>query len=261
MTQGWFRVLENRELSHQNYRQDFDSTEIACASQPGQFLQIGASGCLLKRPFSVCDVAGSRVAILYKIVGKGTTAMAALQKGDKLDVIGPLGRPFSSVPKWFRRVFVGGGVGVPPLYFLAKRERGSPKMDMAFIGARKKCDLLYVSEFKKLGLRVQTATEDGSAGQKGYVTSPFQRYLATLTDMEKTHAVVFTCGPKAMMKAVSEICAKFSMTCIASVEEVMGCGVGVCMGCVVKVKRGEDFFYERVCTEGPVMETDKILWE
>ncbi len=261
MTQGWFRVLENRELSHQNYRLIFDSKEIARAAQPGQFLQIGATGCLLKRPFSVCDVAGSRVTILYKIVGKGTTAMAALQKGDKLDVVGPLGRPFSAMPDWFHRVFVGGGVGVPPLYFLAKRERGKSKMDKVFIGARKKSDLLYVSEFKKLGLGVQTATEDGSAGKKGYVTGPFQQYLNTLTDMEKAHAVVFTCGPKAMMKAVSEVCAKHAITCIASLEEIMGCGVGVCMGCVMKVKRGDDFFYERVCTEGPVMETDKILWE
>lgn len=261
MIQDWFRVVENKELSPLNYRLVFEASHIARLSKPGQFVQIGAQGCLLKRPFSVCDVRGSKVDVLYKVVGKGTAAMAKLVKGDKVDVIGPLGKPFSDIPEWYRRIFVGGGVGVPPLYFLAKVRRGKPKLDHAFIGARTKSDLLYVPEFKKLGIPVATTTEDATAGQKGFVTGPFEKLLQSLEREDKKHTVVFTCGPKAMMKAVADICEKENTACIASLEEIMGCGVGVCMGCVVKVKHEGDFLYQRVCTEGPAMETDKILWE
>jgi len=260
LIQGWFRVLENKELSPLNYRLVFEAPRIARSAKPGQFIQIGAQGCLLKRPFSICDVNGAKVVVLYKIVGKGTAAMARLIKGDQLDAIGPLGKPFSRIPAWYRRIFVGGGVGVPPLYFLAKAYRGTRKLDRALIGARTKNDILYAPEFKKIGIAVEMATEDGSAGQKGFVTGPFQKLLASLDDNDKKHSVVFTCGPKGMMKAVAEICEPAGVTCIASLEEIMGCGIGVCMGCVVKVKQDGDFFYKRVCREGPVMETDKIIW-
>ena len=261
MIQGWFRVLENKELSPLNYRLIFQSPKIARVAKPGQFVQIGANGCFLKRPFSVCDVRGSRVNVLYKVVGRGTAAMAKMRKGDAVDVIGPLGKPFSPTPPWFRRIFVGGGVGVPPLYFLARAYRGNRKLDKTFIGARTQSDLLCIPEFKKLGLKVVAATEDGSTGEKGFVTKPLEKFLGTLDAMEIKHSVVFTCGPKAMMKAVAEICAQKGAACIASLEEVMGCGIGVCMGCVVKVKQDGDFFYKRVCRDGPVMETDKILWD
>ncbi len=259
--QDWYRVIDNKEISPLNYRLVFEAPRIARAAKPGQFLQIGARGCLLKRPFSVCDVSGSKVVVLYKVVGKGTRALALAKPGDKLDVVGPLGKPFFLIPAWFRRVYVGGGVGVPPLYFLAKAHRGNPKVDKVFMGARVKHDLLCVKDFKKLSLAVTVSTQDGSAGQKGIVTQPFEKFLKTVKEHDRKHTVVFTCGPKAMMKAVAQICNGHAVTCIASLEEVMACGIGVCMGCVVKVKQDGDFFYKRVCRDGPVMETDKILWE
>ena len=259
--QGWFRVLENKELSPLNYRLIFEAPKIARVVLPGQFVQIGASGCFLKRPFSVCDVRGSKVIVLYKVVGRGTAAMVALRRGDRVDVIGPLGKSFCPTPALFRRIFVAGGVGVPPLYFLARNYPGNRTLDTTFIGARTKNDLLCIGEFKKLGLRVITATEDGSAGHKGFVTGPLGEFLKTLDIMEAKHVIVFTCGPKAMMKAVAMICSRHGITCIASLEEAMACGMGVCMGCVVKVRQDGDFVYQRVCREGPVMETDKILWD
>ncbi len=261
MMQGWVKVVSNRELSPLNYRLVLNAPQIARRAKPGQFLQIGAAECLLKRPFSVCDTAGSKVVVLYKVVGKGTAALSRLIKGDSVDVIGPLGNSFGDAPDWFHRIYVGGGVGVPPLYFLAKRLKSKRKNDRVFIGARGKCDLLYVKEFKKLGLPVATATEDGSAGQRGFVTAPFGAWLNAMPEQDRKHSVVYTCGPKAMMKAVAQISHEAGVLCMASLEEVMGCGLGVCMGCVVKVKRDADFFYERVCTDGPVMDTAKLIWD
>ena len=261
MIQGWFRVLRNQELSPLNYRLIFESPFIAKHARPGQFVAVGAAGCLLKRPFSVGDVSGSRVILLYKVVGKATAAMAALRRGDAIDVIGPLGIPFSDVASWYQKIYVAGGVGVPPLYFLARNQSKGNKQDRVFVGARTKSDLLYVPQFKKLGLSVSIATEDGTAGQKGYVTLSFQKLLKKISPALRKHVVVFSCGPKLMMKAVAKICEDANVPCMASLEEVMGCGIGVCMGCVVKVKHDDGFLYQRVCREGPVMETDKILWE
>ncbi len=240
-----------------------EGAALARAAKPGQFVQIHAGSCLLKRPFSICDAQSGKITILYKVVGKGTTAMTALKKGDTVDGIGPLGRPFCEPSKGSRSIYVAGSVGVAPLCFLAKTRRGSGRHggDVVFIGGRTKHDCLCRTEFNKLGVKVVLATEDGSAGHRGLVSSPFEKFLCALSGQEKNNSIVYACGPKAMMKAVAGICAHAGVSCVVSLEEIMSCGLGVCMGCVVKVKDDGDFVYQRSCTEGPVMEAEKIIWE
>jgi dihydroorotate dehydrogenase electron transfer subunit len=264
-------VLENRKVAPGHYVLKLRSKKIARAALPGQFVQVlcneGSLDPLLPRPFSFLTAAAGDLSVLYHVVGKGTALMERFSKGAQVPLLGPLGNGFSALsalsPRPATLLLVGGGVGIPPLYHLAehllRHERGLKKSIHVFLGARHKSLLLCENEFKKLGVNLHTATDDGSRGKKGFVTSLLTAHLKK--DHMKTR--IFCCGPTPMLKAVSLIGSEFGVPCEASVEVPMACGFGACLGCAIKVKGAEpgSHRFAIACTEGPVFEGAKVLWE
>ena len=210
----------------------------------GQFVNIKLEGLYLRRPISVCDVQGNQLTIIYKVVGKGTAQMAKMTSG-KLDVLTGLGNGYDLTLSGDKPVLMGGGVGVPPMYMLAKLLVAQGKTVRVILGFNTQSEVFYEAEFKALGCDVTVTTVDGSYGTKGFVTD-------ALKNMDYTY--FYTCGPEPMLKAVY----KTSVTSgQMSFEKRMGCGFGACMGCSCKTITG----YKRICKEGPVMKKEEILWE
>lgn len=238
--------------------------EIARRAEPGQFVQILCSDSmdpLLPRPFSFLSTNRRDLALLYHVVGKGTQALSQLKKGETLSVLGPLGRGFSQKAALGKTVFlVGGGVGIPPLFHLAQTLKNKKNVRV-FLGARNKSFLLCEKDFKKLGVLVENATDDGSKGHKGYVTEILEKALKT-ADASKTQ--MYTCGPTPMLKAVSRLSKKYGIPCEVSVEVPMACGFGACLGCAIEVtdprEKPSKTRYAIACQEGPVFPADLIVW-
>jgi dihydroorotate dehydrogenase electron transfer subunit len=210
---------------------------------------------LLRRPFSIYQVAGDTFSILYKAVGKGTEVLSRMRVGEELSVIGPLGHGFT-VPSLGGEtpLLVAGGYGMAALYLLAQR---SPQKGIVFVGGRRRVDILCEQEFRALGWEVRVTTEDGSHGEKGLVTHPLLAELRRTAAQRK----LFACGPTPMLKAVSKIAEDFNVPAELSMDEHLCCGVGVCLTCVIAVKNGEGWEYQRTCTEGPVFDARQIVWE
>lgn len=241
--------------------------------EPGQFVEVKVADSrdpLLRRPFSVHRMRGFNMEILYEVLGKGTQALSQKKPGEYLDVIGPLGNGFT-YPKADSRkpiaILVAGGMGVAPLIFLAEklREIPNPKTqtpNLILLGARKKSQILCEDEFKKLGCEVKIATDDGSRGFKGTATDLLKKELLTHNSKLLT---IYGCGPHPMLKELSGIAKQHSIPAQVSLEAHMACGIGACMGCVVKQrtnnqKLGTHFEYKRVCKDGPVFNADEIIW-
>ena len=266
-------LLENKKVAPGHWVMKLRSKVIAKAAKPGQFVQIlcadGSCDPLLPRPFSFLNAKGDVFSILYHTVGQGTEFLSKRTKGSVLNVLGPLGNGFdisseSGVRSSETKILVGGGVGIPPLYHLAKtilRNKSITKENLhVFLGARNKSLLLCEKEFKKLGVNLLVATNDGSKGLKGFVTSLLISFLRTPNSQLRTR--IYTCGPTAMLKAVSDISVKAKAACEVSVEVPMACGFGACLGCAIKVKKNEkEHRFAIACTEGPVFQASEILWE
>jgi dihydroorotate dehydrogenase electron transfer subunit len=228
-------------------------------SEPGQFYMLrgdwGADP-MLPRPLSILGEGEGTLRFLLKVVGEGTRRLYELEPGQKVTGLGPLGRPFPRPGKGDGKpvALVGGGVGVPPLVYLAEAfvREGTPFT--FFQGARSEGDLVCLEELKALGVAPVITTEDGSAGEKGLVTAPLQRAL------DAGAPAAYACGPEGMLKAVAKLCWG-RVPSHLSLEARMGCGYGVCLGCVVPVLRGGTRVYERVCQEGPVFDGEVVLWE
>jgi dihydroorotate dehydrogenase electron transfer subunit len=230
---------------------------------PGQFVMLrlaGQSSPLLRRPFSIHDVImeGADVSgfdILYKIVGKGTEALSRSRTGDEVDVLGPLGRGFST---WgdFRRIhMVAGGIGVAPFVFLAKhlmRQGYSGSQITLFVGGRSCGDVLCLEMFERLGIQVIVTTDDGSAGSQCLVSQPLRESLR-----QQKPEIVFACGPMPMLREVVTISRKDGIPCQVSIEAMMACGMGACLGCAVE-NRDPGEKYLHACMDGPVFEADRI---
>lgn len=237
-----------------------DAPRLAAALEPGQFVHVRVprlEASALRRPFSVFDAGDGRVTLMYKIVGRGTEALSKSRVGDFVDVLGPLGHGFpaacSGVP-----LLVGGGYGVAPLHFLARRLR-DPRA-VLFIGGRTKDDLLALDRFAELGVDVRTATNDGSAGAKGFVTEPLDDALADLRESGERFEL-FTCGPDGLLKAVAQRAVGTGMPGWISMDRHMVCGVGACFACIQQI-RGADGrpFNARCCVNGPVFKAADIIW-
>lgn len=244
MKQGIFEIIENKYLTENVLRMKLsgDTSEIKC---PGRFVNIKLDGFYLRRPISVCDFDESTLTIIYKVVGKGTKLMESMKKGEKLDVLTGLGNGYDTSLSGERPLLLGGGVGVPPLYNLAKKLIAEGKKVTVILGFNKKSEVFYEDEFKALGAETIVTTVDGSYGKKGFVTDAMK---------ELSYTYFYTCGPEPMLKAVyktSETEGEMSF------EKRMGCGFGACMGCSCKTITG----YKRICKEGPVMKKEEILWE
>ncbi len=244
MKQGFFTIKENTALTDTVYRMVLAGDTSAITS-PGQFVNIKLDGMYLRRPISVCDCVDGELTIVYKVVGKGTEEMAKMPVGTQLDVLTGLGNGYDLTLAENAPLLIGGGVGVPPMYMLAKELRAVGKEVQVILGFNKKEEIFYEEEFKALGCEVFVTTVDGSYGTKGFVTD-------VMKDLSYTY--FYTCGPEPMLKAIfgaSKTEGQFSF------EERMGCGFGACMGCSCKTVTG----YKRICKEGPVLKKEEILWQ
>jgi dihydroorotate dehydrogenase electron transfer subunit len=243
MKQGLFQIIENTRLTASVYRMRLvgDTSHI---TRPGQFVNVKLDGFYLRRPISVCDCQGDTLTLVYKVVGKGTEAMSKMTEG-ALDILTGLGNGYDLSLSGDKPLLLGGGVGVPPLYLLAKELIKEGKDVTVILGFNTKDEIFYEEEFKAIGAKVLVATADGSYGVKGFVTNAME-------GLEYTH--FYTCGPEPMLKAVSKATVTSGQL---SFEERMGCGFGACMGCSCKTLTGN----KRICKEGPVMKKEEIIWE
>lgn len=241
------------------YRLVLKAPEAAAAALPGQFVMLRVTenqDPLLARPFGICSVPSkSSIEILYRVVGRGTTLLTRMEAGQELSLLGPLGKGFPMPDKIVLPVLVAGGSGFPPLHFLSLRTDARAHF---FVGARNKECLPPVNVLKSLrdhSIKVHVATEDGSSGKQGMSTDILNAFL---TNRErKSHLVLYACGPRSMLAAVSRIAAEHSITCYVSMEERMACGLGACMGCSIPMKAGG---YKRACKEGPVFDSREVEW-
>ena len=243
MKQSIFEIISNEALTKDVYKMVL-AGDTSAITASGQFVNIQLDGLFLRRPISVCDYDADTLTIVYKVVGKGTEAMAAMVPGEKLDILTGLGNGYDLSLAGDKPVLLGGGVGVPPMYNLAKKLVALGKTVTVILGFNTQSEIFYENEFKTLGCRVIVCTADGSYGVKGFATTP-------LAELDYTY--FYTCGPEPMLKAV------FNATKTSgqmSFEERMGCGFGACMGCSCKTLTS----YKRICKEGPVMKKEEILW-
>ena len=241
MKQGLFEIIETIPLTSSVYRMKLrgDTSDI---TKPGQFVNILLDGFYLRRPISVCDVEGDVLTIIYKVVGKGTEKMSGMKEG-VLDILTGLGNGYDLDKCGDKPLLIGGGVGVPPMYLLAKELIAKGKDVSVILGFNTKEEIFYKDEFAALGAHVTVTTVDGSEGVKGFVTNA----------MEGGYSHVCACGPEPMLKAVYFACTTGAQL---SFEERMGCGFGACMGCSCKTITG----YKRICKDGPIMDKEEILW-
>ena len=243
MKQSLFEIIENRPLTETVYlmRLAGDTSDITAS---GQFVNIKLDGFFLRRPISVCDSEDGILTLIYKVVGKGTEYMSTLPVGEKLDILTGLGNGYDLSASGNKPLLVGGGVGVPPLYKLAKNLIREGKEVTVILGFNTKSEVFWKEEFQKIGATVIVATVDGSEGVRGFVTD-------AMKDLDYTY--FYSCGPEPMLKALyNASMASGEM----SFEERMGCGFGACMGCSCKTVTGN----KRICKEGPVLKKEDIIW-
>jgi len=243
-------LLENQKVNGKYYKLVFLSPKLSKNVRPGQFLQIrinGGNDPYLRRPFSYYRVSGERVEILYEVLGQGTSILAAKKKGDTLKVMGPLGNGFTAKIGKKKRILVAGGVGVPPLVFLSEKT----PTEYLLVGTKSKAEVLPKTELKKVRAKVLFSTEDGTIGTKGFVTTLLEKII-----MKEHPGELFiqTCGPKPMMRVVIMLARKYGIEGEASWDESMACGVGACLGCMVKTKAG----LKRACADGPVFSFEDL---
>ncbi len=242
MKQSIFTIINNAPLTRDVFRMTLlgDTSAITAA---GQFVNVKLDGLYLRRPISVCDQSGDELTLIYKVVGKGTELMSGM-RGGELDLLTGLGNGYDLSKSGDRPLLIGGGVGVPPLYLLAKRLIAEGKRVSVILGFNTKSEMFYENEFRDLGARVTVTTADGSYGVKGFVTAA----------MPENYTYVYTCGPQPMLKAVYDVSATSGQF---SFEERMGCGFGACMGCSCKTLYGN----KRICKDGPVLVKEEIIWQ
>lgn len=256
------RILYNDEVAPGYFRIGLEWK--GATARPGQFVMVRVGdGCdpLLRRPFGVYRVAGGRgknplkgntLELLYKVVGRGTKILSRREKGESVNVLGPVGNGFPEPKKGERVIMAGGGMGLVPFYMLAAGRGG-----LLLYGARGRKEAGLVKDFKDTGCKVKVSTIDGSVGKKGLVTDLLKKEL-------KAGSVIYACGPVGMLKAVSKMAEEAGVKCLVSLERSMACGIGVCLGCAVKVRNHvelENRNYAMVCSEGPVFDSEEIDWD
>ena len=243
MKQSIFEIEENKSIA-KNTMKMILSGDVSQIKKAGQFVNIKIDGFFLRRPISVCEACGDKLTLIYKIVGKGTEALAEMKKRARLDLLTGLGNGYDTSKSGASPVLIGGGAGVPPMYELAKRLLAEGKDVQAVLGFNSSEEIFLKEEFEELGAKTYVTTADGSAGTRGFVTD-------VLKNLDYTY--FYACGPENMFRAI-ENTAKTSGQ--YSFEERMGCGFGACMGCSCETKYGS----KRICKDGPVLEREEIIW-
>lgn len=244
------RVNRVQRLTEEIFSVWLCAPRLAKGIKPGQFLGVKVTGrddFLLRRPLSVADVSGNSLRVIFRVVGEGTRVLSRAKVGDEWDVLAPLGSPAPLV-KGRDVVLCGGGVGVAPLFYFARRLSRENRLTV-LVGARTARELILVRDFRRLGARVAVATEDGSMGYRGVVSELVEQALGGLRS-----PVVFACGPEGMLRILGARCGKVPVW--GFFEQRLGCGVGLCYGCGLKRKTGG---YLRLCKEGPVVRLDEVV--
>lgn len=236
-------IVENTSIAADVYRMRL-SGDVDAITAPGQFVNFALDGFYLRRPISVCDWKTGQLTVIYKAVGQGTAHMAAMQPGECLNTLVGLGNGYDLTLAGAHPLLIGGGVGVPPLYGLAKRLSERGVRPTAVLGFNSAADVFYTDEFARLCDRVIVATADGSVGVHGFVTDAMDGI---------DYSYFYTCGPEPMLKAIDKVAGTSGQF---SFEERMGCGFGACMGCSCKTKYGN----KRICKDGPVLVREEIIW-
>lgn len=240
MTATVFTILSNEQIASHIYKMRLEGATDGIKA--GQFVDISVPGLFLRRPISVCDVEGTVLTLIYKVVGEGTRKMAAMAAGTELNLLTGLGNGYTIKNAGARPLLVGGGVGVPPLYYLAKQLRAQGLTVRVILGFNTANEVFYEQEFNDLGCEVVVTTADGSHGTKGFVTAA----------LDGKQSYYYACGPMPMLRA---LIAAAGTQGEVSMEERMGCGYGVCVGCTIQTTQGN----KRVCKDGPVFEAGEIL--
>lgn len=252
--QQTYNVISNTKVNAIYYRLVLDAPKLAKKVKPGQFVHIKVSEHvepLFRRPFSVYRAQKDRVEIFFEPVGKGSKMLSLKKKGDMLDVLGPLGKPFSFPSKKVKQVvFIGGGIGVAPFMVFSDFLKRHPAEKILLYGGRDEAHTFSLAEFKKNRVKAFIATDDGSVGVKGRVSELFSKITISPATF------IYACGPKPMMAAVARFAAEHGLQGEISMEEVMACGLGACLGCSILTTKG----YRTVCHDGPVFNMDEVVF-
>jgi len=272
------KIEINQPISANVYYLELSIAKITSKLKPGHFVHIrllGTNDPLLRRPLSVNRIVERKfknkimknIGIVYNVVGKGTNLLKEMAVGEQVDVLGPLGNGFNlkDLKPMQPIILVSGGMGIAPLVFLSQSlmQRKQKKQITAFVGMDTKKNLILESDLKKLGCAVKISTDDGSKGFKGFVSQLLENYLSKPNALNPK-PYIFACGPKLMLKALGIVANKFNIQGQVSLDEMMGCGIGACLGCVVKThdqKQEKEFVYKRICKDGPVFDINEIIWE
>jgi dihydroorotate dehydrogenase electron transfer subunit len=250
---GKYKIIEKTTIGNNIFSFVIDCKEVADEAVPGQFVQIKAGEHFLRRPISICEIdkKNGTIRLVFEVRGDGTQDISMLNENDMIDMIAPLGVGFTIVPADKKIIVVGGGIGVPPMVEVAKQFNENAT---AIIGFREKECCILVNDFTKIGAEVMLCTDDGSAGEKGFVTSALKKRL----EREKAD-MIYACGPKGMLKGIIALADEYGVECEVSLEERMACGVGACLACACKtVINGKEYVLQ-VCKHGPVFSSKKVV--
>ena len=242
---GIYTIVSNEALTPNVWRMRLEG-DTQWITNPGQFVNIQIEGLYLRRPISISDYDERSITLIYKVVGQGTERMKQMPIGTKLDLLTGLGNGFSLDNPHTKPLLVGGGVGVPPLYHLAKRLLAQHNEVQVVLGFNTQAEVFYEEEFKALGCQVYVTTADGSHGIKGFVTTAIKEHCQAFD-------YYYACGPEPMLRALYT---QVEQDGELSFEERMGCGFGACMGCSCQTIYGS----KRICKDGPVLKKEEILW-
>ena len=260
MTEQTAEIVKNHRVTADTFLMALRCDSIVAEARPGRFVMIRVRpglDPLLRRPFSICGTRGKDIAlILYRVAGRGTAILSGLSRGERLEVLGPLGKGFDPPGDEGAGILVAGGIGIAPLFFLAAAAGNVP---MTFLAGFRSASERIPEDFFGPGIpEILLSTDDGSMGHHGPVTDLLERCLDARREKRLT---VYTCGPLPMMKRVAVLCRSRDIPCQVSLEANMACGVGACLGCAVRARPGEETTYYHVCRDGPVFDSRTLDWE
>lgn len=244
------RLISKRQLTPTIYDFWLENKDLAAAAKAGQFAHVLVPGKTLRRPISICDAESGCLRLVFEIRGAGTEQLAQIKEGEYLDVLAPLGHGFSLDPDR-KTIFVGGGIGVPPMLYSVKTQGEN---SVAILGFRNQSAVILEDDFKAVSGKVIVTTDDGSYGLHGFVTQP-------LAEEIRTAEMICACGPTPMLKRIAALAKTYNVPCQISLEERMACGIGACLGCAVMVNREDGTQgYKHVCKNGPVFNAEEVVW-
>ena len=252
---GHFPIVNKRNLAKDVYELTIYSPDIVARAQPGQFVHIGLPGHSLRRPISICEIDQEQntFRLVFVVKGSGTRDLAEHSEHAALDILGPLGHGFTLLNPDSRVLLIGGGIGVPPLVELSHYYG---RQATVICGFRSQSSVILQECFKQSGAQSFLCTDDGSAGIHGLVSKPMEEILAS----GEAFDMIYSCGPMPMMKAVSEVAARYKVPCEVSLEQHMGCGIGACLVCTCQIRSGDNVEYQHVCKDGPVFNSQEVVW-